>query len=102
MLTALFNTHRRTIAVIILLCVIPCISTIPVFCSIKILSFSEAKHTCPFLTVSAVSSMTIEDIGTTYLSKPEGYMLLTESEQVIPSSIFPVLKDKPPRSVSPA
>ncbi len=86
----------RFIAIILILCVVPCLFIIPVLCGPVELSLSEEEDFCILLAFAATSDVLILAEAITYPSIPEGSTFLKDTPELFNIPIVFFVKDRPP------
>ncbi len=94
---SLRNTKMRKTAIVLLLCVIPCLFIIPIFCAPTGLSVSEEAEFCPLLSFTSTSNVLILAESITDFSVPDDNSFLIENIRPLNIPLFSSAIDKPPK-----
>lgn len=96
------HTNRRMerIAMILILCVAPCLFVIPVLCGPLETSLSSAEEHCPIMIFVSASDTLILAEDITYLSKPKSSTLLSKYKETLNLPIVFSLEEKPPKTLA--
>ena len=85
------------ISTILILCIVPCLFIIPVFCAPVEVSFIEDKDFCPLLSFAVTSDALILAGSISDLNIPEGFIPLNDIFELSNIPLISFEKDKPPK-----
>jgi len=88
---------KKIVAINLILCIVPCLFMLPVFCGPQELVLSEEEDFCPLLTFAITSDALILAEAIEYPDIPMGFTLLEDIQGVFNLPVICFVKDKPPK-----